>query len=168
MQFMPATWKMYSVDANQDGVEDPFNPVDAIFAAARYLKAAGGDKDLRRGIFAYNHADWYVDSVLMRAQVIGGIPGDLVGSLTGLTQGRFPVRAKATYAGALKKADRKTKGSNAAVTVESDEARKEIEIFAKPGSPVIAVNDGKVVRIGAGKRLGRYIVMQDVYGNTYT
>ena len=57
----------------------------------------------------------------MRAQVIGGIPGDLVGSLTGLTQGRFPVRAKATYAGALKKADRKTKGANAAVTVESDE-----------------------------------------------
>ena len=102
---------MYGVDANSDGVKDPFNPVDAIFAAARYLKAAGGDKDLRRAIFAYNHADWYVDSVLMRAQVIGGIPGDLVGSLTGLTQGRFPVRAKATYAGALTKADRKRKGA---------------------------------------------------------
>ena len=91
-----------------DGVKDPFNPVDAIFAAARYLKAAGAETDIRKGIFAYNHADWYVDSVLMRAQVIGGIPGDLVGSLTGLTQGRFPVRSKATYAGAYKKADRKT------------------------------------------------------------
>src|SRR5438128_10793115 len=41
MQFMPSTWKMYGVDANRDGVKDPFNPVDAIFAAARYLKAAG-------------------------------------------------------------------------------------------------------------------------------
>ena len=71
----------------------------------------------------------------MRAQVIGGIPGDLVGSLTGLTQGRFPVRAKATYAGALKKADRKIKGANAAVIVESDETRRNIEIFAKAGSP---------------------------------
>ena len=101
MQFMPATWKAYGVDANRDGVKDPFNPVDAIFAAARYLKAAGADTDIRKAVFAYNHADWYVDSVLMRAQVIGGIPGDLVGSLTGLTQGRFPVRAKATYAGAL-------------------------------------------------------------------
>ena len=121
MQFMPATWKAYGVDANQDGVKDPFNPVDAIFAAARYLKAAGGETDLRKGIFAYNHADWYVDSVLMRAQVIGGIPGDLVGSLTGLTQGRFPVRAKSTYAGALKKSDRTAKGTNAAVTVESDD-----------------------------------------------
>jgi murein DD-endopeptidase MepM/ murein hydrolase activator NlpD len=168
MQFMPATWKQYGVDANADGVKDPFNPVDAIFAAARYLKAAGGDKDLRRGIFAYNHADWYVDSVLMRAQVIGGIPGDLVGSLTGLTQGRFPVRAKSTYAGALTKADRKRKGRNAAITVESKAGRKGIDIFAKAGSPVIAVNDGKVVKMGRTKRLGRYVVLQDVYGNTYT
>ena len=81
----------YGVDANGDGVKDPFNPVDAIFAAARYLRAAGAETDIRRAVFAYNHADWYVDSVLMRAQVIGGLPGDLVGSLTGLTQGRFPV-----------------------------------------------------------------------------
>ncbi len=168
MQFMPATWKAYGVDANRDGVKDPFNPVDAIFAAARYLKAAGADSDIRKAVFAYNHADWYVDSVLMRAQVIGGIPGDLVGSLTGLTQGRFPVRAKATYAGALKKADRTTKGANKAVVVESDETRRNIEIYAKPGSPVIAVNDGKVLKLGANKRLGRYVIVQDVYGNTYT
>ena len=40
MQFMPSTWKRYGVDANHDGRKDPFNPVDAIFAAARYLKAA--------------------------------------------------------------------------------------------------------------------------------
>ena len=168
MQFMPATWKAYGVDANRDGVKDPFNPVDAIFAAARYLKAAGADTDIRKAVFAYNHADWYVDSVLMRAQVIGGIPGDLVGSLTGLTQGRFPVRAKATYAGALKKADRTTKGANKAVVVESDETRRNIEIYAKAGSPVIAVNDGKVLKLGANKRLGRYVIVQDVYGNTYT
>ena len=74
MQFMPATWDAYGVDANRDGLKDPFNPVDAIFAAARYLRAAGAEQDLRRAIFAYNHADWYVDSVLMRARVIGGLP----------------------------------------------------------------------------------------------
>ena len=168
MQFMPATWKTYGVDANQDGVKDPFNPVDAIFAAARYLKAAGGDTDIRKGIFAYNHADWYVDSVLMRAQVVGGIPGDLVGSLTGLTQGRFPVRATATYAGALKKSDRTIKGANAAVTVEADKTRRNIEIYAKAGSPVISVSDGKVVKVGSSERLGRFVIVQDVYGNTYT
>ena len=103
MQFMPATWDAYGVDANRDGEKDPFNPVDAIFAAARYLNAAGAETDIRRAVFAYNHANWYVDSVLMRAQVIGGLPGDLVGSLTGLTQGRFPIYAKSTYAGQLTK-----------------------------------------------------------------
>ena len=46
MQFMPATWQAYGVDANQDGKRDPFNPVDAIFAAARYLKAAGAEQDV--------------------------------------------------------------------------------------------------------------------------
>ena len=69
MQFMPATWEAYGVDANRDGLKDPFNPVDAIFAAARYLRAAGAETDIRKAIFAYNHADWYVDSVLMRARV---------------------------------------------------------------------------------------------------
>ena len=34
MQFMPATWKAYGTDANRDGKRDPYNPVDAIFAAA--------------------------------------------------------------------------------------------------------------------------------------
>ena len=47
MQFMPATWKMYGVDANRDGEKDPFNPVDAIFAAARYLRAAGAETDIK-------------------------------------------------------------------------------------------------------------------------
>ena len=47
MQFMPATWQMYGTDANKDGRKDPYNPVDAIFAAARYLKAAGYENDVR-------------------------------------------------------------------------------------------------------------------------
>src|SRR4051812_30986032 len=56
MQFMPATWKMYGTDANHDGKSDPYNPIDAIFATARYLKAAGGEADINKAIFAYNHA----------------------------------------------------------------------------------------------------------------
>jgi hypothetical protein len=64
MQFMPDTWKTYGVDATGDGVADPYNPVDAIYAAARYLRASGGATDLRKAIFSYNHAGWYVDEVL--------------------------------------------------------------------------------------------------------
>ena len=170
MQFMPPTWDMYGVDANGDGQKDPFNPVDAIFAAARYLRAAGADKDLYRAIFAYNHADWYVESVLMRARVIGGLPTDLVGSLTGLTQGRFPVGAKSTYAGQLPDSEtgkRFEPGQNAAHVVESDGTRRDIRIFSRQGAPVVAVNDGRITRLGHSRRLGNFIELQDTYGNTY-
>jgi transglycosylase-like protein with SLT domain/peptidase M23-like protein len=168
MQFMPSTWDLYGVDANGDHVRDPYNPADAIFAAARYLRAAGGDTDLRKAVFAYNHADWYVDSVLLRARLIGGLPSNLVGSLTGLTQGRFPVLAKARYAKSLTREKLKARRrANRAVVVESSD-RKGIEIYAKQGAPVIAVNDGRIVAVGTSKRLGHYVQLQDVYGNTYT
>ena len=166
MQFMPSSWDKYGVDANHDGFADPNNPVDAIFSAARYLKAAGADQDLRAAVFAYNHADWYVDSVLLRAQVIGGLPANLVGSLTGLTEGRFPVAAKATYADALSKPAKKR--GNPAIAVESSVSRRGLPIFAKAGAPVVAVNDARVVKIGVSPRLGNYIKIQDAYGNTYT
>ena len=174
MQFMPSTWEQYGVDANKDDLKDPYNPADAIFAAARYLKAAGAEQDLRKAIFAYNHADWYVDSVLMRARLIGGLPSNLVGSLTGLTQGHFPVAAKATYADDLSEAEakklgkRSRKAGNRALVVEGSKHRRGIKVFARRGAPVVAVNDGKIVRIGRSKRLGRFIQMQDPYGNTYT
>ena len=44
MQFLPSSWETYGLDANGDGHKDPYNPVDAICAAARYLKAAGGQE----------------------------------------------------------------------------------------------------------------------------
>ncbi|MDQ1660213.1 MAG: hypothetical protein QOJ68_193, partial [Blastococcus sp.] len=169
MQFMPSTWQMYGVDANKDGKRDPYNPVDAIFAAARYLKAAGGDKDIRTAIFAYNHAGWYVDSVMLRARLIAGYPQDLIGSLTGLTEGRFPVAARARYAG-----DQSTKprqvgaGQNAANVVDSNPSARGIDIYAAKGAPVVAVNDGVIKAMGQSKTKGRYIVLQDVYGNQYT
>jgi murein DD-endopeptidase MepM/ murein hydrolase activator NlpD len=171
MQFMPSTWKRYGVDANHDGTKDPYNPVDAIFAAARYLKAAGAASDVSKAIFAYNHADWYVQSVLMRARLIGGLPADLVGSLTGLTQGHFPVHAKARYADDISESDaraRIAKGHNAAIPVDGSSSRRGIKIFAKSGSPVIATQDGEIVGTGHSARLGRYIKLRDNYGNTYT
>jgi hypothetical protein len=172
MQFMPATWKAYGVDANGDGEKDPYNPVDAIFAAARYLRAAGAEKDLRKAIFAYNHADWYVDSVLLRARLVGGLPPDLVGSLTGLTQGVFPVAAKARYAGAdadaVTKLKKVAKRGNAAETVDAEKGRDSLEIFSRNGAAAIAVQDGEVVKVGENARLGRFVQLRDAFGNTYT
>jgi soluble lytic murein transglycosylase-like protein len=170
MQFIPSSWKAYGVDANDDGRKDPYNPVDAIFAAARYLKAAGAKDNIRQAIFAYNHATWYVDSVMLRAKLIGGLPEALVGAITGLTEGRFPVAARATYADdiAEREALKRSKSGNAANVVESSPTRRGINIYSKRGAPVIAVNDGVIKAVGQSKTLGRFIVLQDVYGNRYT
>jgi cell wall-associated NlpC family hydrolase len=64
MQFMPSTWARWGVDANGDGVADPNNPTDAIFSAARYLAGCGGQFDLARAVYCYNHTSWYVNEVL--------------------------------------------------------------------------------------------------------
>ena len=48
-------------------------------------------------MFAYNHADWYVNQVLLRAKLIGAMPQSVIGALTGLVEGHFPVAAAAHY-----------------------------------------------------------------------
>ena len=70
MQFMPSTWAQYGVSADGQHNPNPYDPRDAIFAAARYLKAAGGSQNIARAVFAYNHASWYVDMVMSRARAI--------------------------------------------------------------------------------------------------
>ncbi len=69
MQFLPSTWATWGIDGfGPPGPPDIMNPYDAVPSAARYLCAAGassGTQDgLRQAIFAYNHADWYVNEVL--------------------------------------------------------------------------------------------------------
>jgi murein DD-endopeptidase MepM/ murein hydrolase activator NlpD len=176
MQFLPSTWETYGVDANGDGRKDPYNPVDAICAAANYLKASGGAGDLYNAILSYNHADWYVQEVLLFARAYGKLPTDLVGSLTGLTEGaHFPVAADARYAddisarAALSKATPQVRDEygNAADVISSSPTRRGINIFAREGAPVVAVNDGVIVKMGKSKKLGRYVVLRDAYGNRY-
>jgi hypothetical protein len=71
MQFLPSTWRIWGIDGFGDtGPPDIMNPFDAVPSAARMLcaaGAAGGGQALRRAIFDYNHADWYVDEVLTLA-----------------------------------------------------------------------------------------------------
>jgi murein DD-endopeptidase MepM/ murein hydrolase activator NlpD len=90
MQFMPSTWERWGLDADDDGVANPWDPDDAVYAAARYLAAAGAATDLSRAIFAYNHADWYVQDVLELASVFsggGGFDPTLGVGMFGLTSG---------------------------------------------------------------------------------
>ncbi len=170
MQFMPETWKKYGVDATGSGYADPYNPVDAIFAAARYLHAAGASKNISNAIYSYNHAWWYVQSVLLRAKLIGGMPTQLIGALTGLVEGHFPVAAPAQYADGSVHQARQAAGQG---LERGDHDRLDpgltgTNIFAKQGSPVIAVNDGKIVKVGHCQQLGNYVQLQDATGNVYT
>jgi hypothetical protein len=176
MQFLPSSWETYGLDANGDGRKDPYNPVDAICAAAHYLKVAGGQKDLYGAILAYNHADWYAQEVLTYARAYGRIPSNLVGSLTGLTEGaHFPIAANARYSdeiaarASLEGSAAEAKiGSNAAEIISSSPTPRGINIFAKKGSPVVAVNDGVIRKMGHSADLGNFVVLEDTYGNRYT
>jgi murein DD-endopeptidase MepM/ murein hydrolase activator NlpD len=157
MQFLPSSWARYGVDANGDGFADPYNPADAIFTAARYLRAAGGTKNIKAAIFAYNHSATYVESVMLRAQLLGGTPSELLGAITGLTEARFPVHAAAHF-------------SDGFPTVQDGTTTRTVPgttIYAESGAPVIAVQDGEVVQIGDSPSLGHFLVLRDAYGNTY-
>ncbi|HEY8501223.1 MAG TPA: lytic murein transglycosylase, partial [Solirubrobacterales bacterium] len=174
MQFLPSSWEAFGLDANGDGRKDPYNPVDAICAAAHYLKLAGAHQDLYQAIFAYNHADWYVQEVLLYARAYGRLPSDLVGSLTGLTEGaHFPIAADARYADdiaarAALKGDGADSYGDAAEVISSSPTPRGINIFSKQGAPVVAVNDGVIRKFGHSGKLGNFVVLEDTYGNRYT
>jgi membrane-bound lytic murein transglycosylase B len=116
MQFMPATWLQYGVDALDAGYADPYNPVDAIFAAARYLRAAGAQTNLRDAILAYNHSEEYADSVLLRAKLISTYPKAVIATLTGLIDARLPVTGKQLVWGPLLQASLSPSSATAKAT----------------------------------------------------
>jgi hypothetical protein len=63
-QFLAATWAAYGVDADGDERRDIYSVPDSVLATANYLHASGAPRSWRTAIFAYNHAQWYVEEVL--------------------------------------------------------------------------------------------------------
>jgi hypothetical protein len=63
MQFLASTWAKYGVAVDGEGRDDRWDPADAIFSAANYLRASGAPGDYPDSIYAYNHAWWYVEEV---------------------------------------------------------------------------------------------------------
>jgi soluble lytic murein transglycosylase-like protein len=211
MQFMPSTWLQYGVDALNAGYADPYNPVDAIFAAARYLRAAGAATNLRAAILAYNHSEEYVESVLLRAKLISTYPKGVIATLTGLIDGRLPVTGKrvawnplpvvpspssatasatqvpsqpssaaaGTPAATASASAASTPGSSAALSPAAAAAAATnhaavspplqlIELMSSPKASVIAVQDGRILQIGHSRKLGKFVVLRDVYGDVFT
>jgi hypothetical protein len=72
MQFIASTWGRYGVDADGEGPANRWDPADAIYTAANYLRASGAPADYSQAIFAYNHASWYVAEVESWAARYGG------------------------------------------------------------------------------------------------
>ncbi|CAM4528702.1 bifunctional lytic transglycosylase/C40 family peptidase [Nocardia ninae] len=71
MQFLAPTFDAviarHRLPAGGAAPPSRYHPHDAVHAAAFYLCDSGAPGDLRAAIFAYNHADWYVDQVLDQA-----------------------------------------------------------------------------------------------------
>ncbi|MGW0252180.1 C40 family peptidase [Nocardia goodfellowii] len=71
MQFLAPTFASviarHRLPAGGASPPSRYNPSDAVHTAAFYLCDSGAPADLRAAIFAYNHADWYVDQVLDQA-----------------------------------------------------------------------------------------------------
>ncbi len=66
MQFIPSTWDIYGRGG------DITSNRDAIFAAARYLRATGAPSDMARALRAYNNSARYVRAVTAYAEQIEG------------------------------------------------------------------------------------------------
>ncbi|WP_353952505.1 peptidoglycan DD-metalloendopeptidase family protein [Knoellia sp. S7-12] len=75
MQFMPATFAAHGVDGDGDGRASIRSDADSVFSAANYLTQSGvtkGEAGVRKALYAYNHATWYVNDVLHYAHRYGG------------------------------------------------------------------------------------------------
>ena len=75
MQFEPATFAAYDTPVPPGGMSPPdiYDPVDAVYAAARMLCANGAANgaDIPGAVYAYNQASWYVAEVLSLARSYG-------------------------------------------------------------------------------------------------
>ena len=98
----------YGTDGDGDGIDNVYDPADAIPGAAKYLVAHGAPGDLPGAIFAYNHLQSYVQDVLSWASTytqggftVSAVNMDNGASCTDTTTGHAPnqvVSAAISYA----------------------------------------------------------------------
>ena len=79
-QFLPSSLARWGTDGNRDGRIDLFDPEDAIFSVANYLRVHGWDEARTESekedvIYTYNHSRPYVGAILGVAREMGECSG---------------------------------------------------------------------------------------------
>jgi membrane-bound lytic murein transglycosylase B len=91
MQFIPSTWAIVGVDADNDGLRDPQDIYDASLGSAVYLCSGtddlGTDAGRRTSVYRYNHSERYVALVLAIMQSY--LDGDFTAVPNGTTSTAF-------------------------------------------------------------------------------
>lgn len=153
MQFIPATWRAYGIDATGEGTADPHNIIDAAHTAAAYLCANGGGHPdtLRQAILAYNRAGWYADQVLAiaqrYAQPMTPASSPLVGDYA------LPVDRGLLTVALIRRPHHTYPAWDLALPV---------------GTPVYAAHPGTVIAVTNDERCGHGVVIAGLDGARYT
>ncbi|KJR99628.1 MAG: hypothetical protein VR68_08645 [Peptococcaceae bacterium BRH_c4a] len=125
----------YGVDADGDGVADPFSKSDAIFSAAYLLQKNEFQKNPEQAIYQYNHDYSYVKNVLNKAIAFASmIP------IQGHTIWPVPDKFKEIISGFGPRLDPFGSGIM--------EMHRGIDIPVLIGTPVFTVADGEVIFAG--------------------
>jgi cell wall-associated NlpC family hydrolase len=98
MQFLASTWQTYGLDADGDGTADRWDPIDAIFSAANYLRASGAPSNIPAAVYAYNHSEAYVAQVLAWAELYSQQADTGEAPPATASLGRAPAEAAVAYA----------------------------------------------------------------------
>ncbi len=144
----------YGVDANGDNKADPMNLEDAAHSAAKYLSAnmSGG---LEGAVYAYNHAEWYVDEVMGYFELYSDGYVPIAGGMVEIKGNKaWPVPF--------------TKGVTSEFGMRDGTPHKGIDISAPGdsdlGMPVVAFTDGEVIFSNMSGSFGNLVIIQHENG----
>lgn len=162
------TWATYATDGNEDGRKDVYDPADAVPGAAKKLRA-DGFPDVHKALFAYNHAEWYVQKAqeYARSYAKGGYTTTGGGTRIAASSGTasYPLAAHGPIIATPADHQQRALGN-----WQSDNA---VDIGVPAGTRVLAVDGGTVVRVGGsaprhgGGVIGGYSITLKTKSNAF-
>ncbi len=152
MQFLAPTWAAYGVDGNGDGIANVYDPVDAIHGVANYLCAtgAGDPARLRKAIWHYNHAEWYVNKVLAQA-------AEYEAAAASIVAGDYTVPLAAS-----------TPGLNLPAMARPHHDYPAWDFSTPTGTPILAAAGGLVAATTSDGSCGNGVIIDGADGHRYS